>query len=78
MDEAIYGLLIIATLAFILLLADRHIRLSRYIEPFQGSNGTQCGVDMAPCNFPLRCINGYCNSGRTPHLPVSSGLPVTP
>lgn len=76
--ETIYGLLIIASLALILLIADRYIRISKYIEPFQGSDGAQCGVEMAPCNFPLKCINGYCKTTTPSHLPISTGLPVTP
>lgn len=77
-SETISGLLFIAALALALLLADRYIRLSRYIEPFQGAANSQCGVDMAPCDFPLQCINGYCKSVTYKRLPVDTGLPVTP
>jgi hypothetical protein len=37
-----------------------------------------CGVDLPPCQYPLRCINGYCKSDQQPGLPESSGLPVEP
>ena len=75
-SAAISGLLFIAALALALLIADRYIRLSRYIEPFQGSANAQCGVDMTPCNFPLQCVNGYCKSVTPKRLPVNTGLPV--
>jgi hypothetical protein len=75
-SDTISGLLFIAALAFALLIADRYIRLSRYIEPFQGAADSQCGVDMAPCDFPLQCINGYCKTAVAKRLPVDTGLPV--
>ena len=71
-SDTISALLFIAALAFALLIADRYIRLSRYIEPFQGSANAQCGVDMAPCDFPLQCINGYCKPAASKLLPVTS------
>lgn len=37
-----------------------------------------CGVDLAPCPFGTRCINGYCKTDLTSPLPPSSGLPVKP
>ena len=77
-SDAISGLLFIAALAIALLLADRYIRISRYIEPFQGAVNSQCGVDMTPCDFPLQCINGYCKTATPKHLPVDTGLPVYP
>jgi hypothetical protein len=77
-SDAISGLLFIAALAFALLIADRYIRISRYIEPFQGAVNSQCGVDMTPCDFPLQCVNGYCRSVSPPRLPVDTGLPVYP
>ena len=72
------SLFIIAILACVLLLADRYIRISRFIEPFEGSYEARCGVDMAPCDFPLQCINGYCKSATPPNRPASTGLPVLP
>jgi hypothetical protein len=77
-SDTISALLFIAALALALLIADRYIRLSRYIEPFQGSANAQCGVDMAPCDFPLQCINGYCKPATSKRLPVDTGLPVYP
>jgi hypothetical protein len=77
-SDAISGLLFIAALAFALLIADRFLRLSHYIEPFQGAMNSQCGVDMPPCDHPLQCINGYCKSATPKQLPVNTGLPVLP
>ena len=37
-----------------------------------------CGVDMAPCPFGTRCINGYCKDESTLPISASSGLPVKP
>lgn len=37
-----------------------------------------CGVDLAPCPFGTRCINGYCKTEGQIPLPPSSGLPVKP
>jgi hypothetical protein len=71
--ELISFLLIIAGLSLALLIADRFLRISTYIEPF-----TQCGVDMQPCEYPLQCINGYCKSVNAPRLPHATGLPVVP
>lgn len=37
-----------------------------------------CGVDLPPCPFGTRCINGYCKTESQPFMPPSSGLPVKP
>jgi hypothetical protein len=76
--DSISCLLFIASLAFALLIADRYLRVSRFIEPFEGAVNAQCGVDMAPCDFPLQCVNGYCKSTSEKRLPVNTGLPVLP
>ena len=71
-------LLVIAILAIGLLITDRVYRISAYLEGFQSSSGTACGVDLPPCEFPLRCMNGFCRSEAQPQLPATSGLPVLP
>ena len=76
--EAVCALLIIAIIAFILLVVDRHLRVSMYIEPFDGTLNARCGVDLSPCDFPLQCMNGLCKSTNPPILPKSTGLPVLP
>jgi hypothetical protein len=37
-----------------------------------------CGVDLPPCPFGTRCINGYCKTEEQPSFAPSSGLPVKP
>ena len=37
-----------------------------------------CGVDLPPCAFGTRCINGFCKTEDTIPIPSSSGLPVKP
>jgi len=37
-----------------------------------------CGVDLPPCPFGTRCINGYCKTDLQPPFSPSSGLPVKP
>jgi hypothetical protein len=37
-----------------------------------------CGVDLPPCAFGTRCINGYCKAENTIPISPSSGLPVKP
>jgi hypothetical protein len=37
-----------------------------------------CGVDLPPCPFGTRCINGYCKTDAQPPFASSSGLPVKP
>jgi hypothetical protein len=70
----------VLALALGLLLVDRVMRISPFLERqgFQGLGGPQrCGVTMAPCPHPLRCINGFCRSENTPALGVNP-LPVLP
>ncbi len=37
-----------------------------------------CGVDLPPCPFGTRCINGFCKNEDTIPISPSSGLPVKP
>jgi hypothetical protein len=77
--NSVTALLTIAFIAFLLLVADRYYRISAYLEGFQNSSGagSRCGVDLPPCDFPLRCMNGICRSEAMPYLPPAS-LPVLP
>lgn len=72
-------LTVIALIAIALLLADRVIRINPYLveEGFM-SGGGRCGVDLPPCDFPLRCMNGFCRSDKQPQLYDRNPLPVTP
>jgi hypothetical protein len=79
-------LLVAVGIGVLLLLADRWYR----IEPFLGSEGLswwgsgpspllqRCGVGMAPCDFPLKCLNGFCRPQDTPDLTNPLPLPVVP
>ncbi len=86
-DTQAIGALIVLCVAF--LFADRIVR----IEPFLDSVGLgtgllewlglketiqRCGVDLAPCPHPLRCINGFCRSERVPVVRERNPLPVLP
>ena len=77
-SEVVCCLLIFALLGFALLIVDRQLRISQFIEPFDGSVDAQCGVDLPPCDFPLRCINGFCKEDRVKKVPLYTGLPVRP
>ncbi len=52
--------------------------VTREVEGFEGSIGDRCGVDMAPCAFGTKCINGYCLPTNAPVLPAYSDLKVEP
>ena len=43
-----------------------------------GAPEGMCGVDLPPCPFGTRCINGFCKTEDTLPLSPSSGLPVKP
>ncbi len=77
--NSVLAILTIAAIATALLLADRYYRISAVMEGFQEGSvvGSRCGVDLPPCNFPLRCVNGFCRSEAMPYLPPTS-LPVLP
>ena len=68
---------ILALVALVLLILDRVYRINPFIERFQNPNPLACGVDMQPCAFGKRCMNGFCVSENIPDLP-KNGLPVYP
>jgi hypothetical protein len=75
----IYALVFIAIIAIGLLIADRFLRINPMIyEGFQLGQPQRCGVDMLPCTFPTRCMNGFCRSSDLPQLYDRNPLPVTP
>lgn len=78
MDQT--SLLFIALIAFALVVFRSYFRYEE--EAFRNYNTNVpygfCGVDLPPCPYPLRCVNAYCRSEDTPHMPESSGLPVLP
>jgi hypothetical protein len=55
--------------------------LNRYValDGFLGDRLQRCGVGLAPCSHPMRCVNGFCRSqDYTPQLYDRNPLPVTP
>jgi hypothetical protein len=72
---------LIAALAFLLLVADRILRINPYLaaEGFQVYGQPQrCGTDLEPCPFPKRCMNGFCYASDTPQMYDRNPLPVLP
>jgi hypothetical protein len=68
-------LLVLILVGFILLVADRYLRI-------EGFTDTPCGVyklglDHPSCESKLRCINGFCGTDILPAL-KPTGLPVFP
>lgn len=81
MSEELDILLGISIIAVILLVLDRIYR----INPFLASEGYQidgypmrCGVDLPPCPFQKRCMNGFCRGEDMPQLYDRNPLPVLP
>ena len=75
-------LLILIFVGFVLLIADRYLRIEGFTNAPSGS-GADCGVyklglDPRPsCESNLRCINGFCGSDNPPILKPNM-LPVFP
>jgi hypothetical protein len=64
-------------IAIVFLILDRRYR----IEPFlglQGGRAQRCGLDLAPCPYPFRCVNGICRSENIPEVIEMNPLPVLP
>ena len=83
MSEELYTVFIFGVLSVILLALDRMYRITPFLvrEGFQGFGipGVRCGVDLPPCNFPMRCINGFCcDSNKSQQLFDRNPLPVIP
>lgn len=53
-------------------------RTEGYVNYPEGGLPGQCGVDLPPCPFGTRCINGYCKTDSQPPMDPSSGLDVKP
>lgn len=74
--------LLVLGAAVLLLILDRAIRISPFLERqgFASGGGApqRCGVDLDACPHPTRCINGYCRSQNEPPLVDRNPLPVVP
>jgi hypothetical protein len=68
-------LLFLAFIGLILLVLDRVYRINFRLEGF--TNPKMCGVDMEPCAFGKRCMNGFCVDENQPALKPTT-LPVFP
>jgi hypothetical protein len=75
MKVVISDFLILIGLGLLLLLLDRFYRINKVIDSFV--NPLRCGVDIGPCAFGKRCMNGYCISNDVPILKPNM-LPVFP
>jgi len=80
MSPEVYSVLILGCLAVALLVADRLYRINPFLveEGFLGGSYKRCGVDLAPCPFGTRCINGICGNPQQLQLHDRNPLPVLP
>ena len=81
MSRDLYTALIFGCIAVGLLIADRLYRINPYLmnEGFtSGGVYQRCGVDLPPCNFPTRCMNGICGKPEQRQLHDRNPLPVLP
>ena len=81
MEVDLYSLGILLLLAVMLLIADRVYRINPilFAEGFQVAGYPErCGIDLAPCPFPKRCMNGFCYASDEPQLYDRNPLPVLP
>ena len=81
MKAGLYCLGMISVIAIGLLIADRFYRINPILmqEGFQVAGQPQrCGVDLTPCPFPMRCMNGYCHTQDEPQMYDRNPLPVVP
>jgi len=80
MKEGLYCLGMISVIAVGLLIADRVYRINPILmqEGFQVGQPQRCGVDLTPCAFPMRCMNGYCRTEDKPQMYDRNPLPVVP
>ena len=67
--------LILIGVGVLLLILDRIYRINSRVEAFQ--NSIRCGVDLPPCMFGKKCMNGICVGTNVPNLKPNS-LPVFP
>ena len=75
MKVSISDFLILIGLGLILLMLDRFYRINKVVDSFE--NPVRCGVDLPPCAFGKRCMNGFCASDSVPTLKPTM-LPVFP
>lgn len=67
-------LFLILGILFLFVLWNQAIQL----DAFRGSMLQRCGVDLAPCPFGDRCVNGFCRKQGMPIIVDKYPLPVVP
>ena len=74
----ITDLLVLIVFGFILLIADRYLRIESFTNA-EGFTNKPCGVykNASSCESSLRCINGFCGVDTPPVLKPTT-LPVFP
>ena len=84
MSPEIHSVLIFGCIAVGLLVADRIYRINPYLssltEGFTSGSSSylRCGVDLPPCAFPTRCMNGICGIPEIAQKHDRNPLPVLP
>jgi hypothetical protein len=81
MAPELYSVLLLGCVAIGLLVADRIYRINPFLvkEGFISANDyTRCGVDLPPCAFGTRCINGICKNPVQAQIVDRNPLPVLP
>jgi hypothetical protein len=73
--EVAYALALVLLACILLVCAQSYIVTEHFTT---GITDSRCGVDMAPCTFPLQCMNGYCKSTSQPQIRAMTDLPVLP
>ena len=83
MSPEVYSVLMLGCMAVALLVADRIYRINPFLrgqgEGFViGNRYIRCGVDLPPCAFGTRCMNGICDNPVQAQLRDRNPLPVLP
>jgi len=79
-NQEITSAFIILLIACVLLGCSSFLRYRTegFTDFYTGVPEGMCGVDLPPCPFGTRCINGFCKTEGTIPISPSSGLPVKP
>lgn len=78
MKGEIIAAIIILLVAFCLTVCRSYFLYEAFTNYDTNPPMDMCGVDLPPCPFGTRCINGHCSKEDISYLPPTSGLPVLP
>jgi len=80
MQPELYSVLLLGCIAIGLLVVDRIYRINPFLlrEGFVSGAYTRCGVDLGPCPFGTRCMNGICRDPVIAQRLDRNPLPVLP